>query len=112
MTWARYEALVRLVEAHETLALLAAMSSAGQLMARVMGGDVTPIAGGPAETRAERWARAVLQGDAWALRQRDWHRRGRPRDTPGQGTRGKAASAAETSAEGRKSSCRQGASPP
>lgn len=82
MTWRRYEALCRLVEAHEMLALEVQLSHLQKTLAKMVPGMETPP-----EHPPSRWARAVLTLDAWALRQRSWHRRGRPRDTLGQGTR-------------------------
>jgi hypothetical protein len=86
MTWVRFEALCRLVEAHETLAMEVQLAQLQASLARALPDrDTAP------EQDMGRWARTVLRLDAWALRQRNWHRRGRPRDTPGQGTRERAA---------------------
>ena len=101
MTWTRYQALVRLVEAHETLALMGAMSQMEGLMRRVVGEDRAPtLDDRRQEADVERWARTVLRLDAWALRQRSWHRKGRPNDHPAQSVRAKLARMAETSADG------------
>jgi hypothetical protein len=88
MTWNRFNALVRLMKAHETLGWLAGLALMQQSLCRIAGDHVAP---GLEERRTERnltrWAKNMLLMDAWALRQRSWHRRGRPRDTPGEGTR-------------------------
>jgi hypothetical protein len=89
MTWARYQALTRLVEAHETLALMASVHQLDGLMRRLMGAPTL-------ETRRQqagmqRWARTVLRLDAWALRQRNWLRKGQPHVPPGQSARAKLA---------------------
>jgi hypothetical protein len=100
MTWARYEALVRLVEAHETIALAAQLGQLHCSLNRIVGVEAHPTMAEREETvDMNRWARTVLRLDAWALRQRSWHRRGLPRDTPGQGTRARLAKLG-TSADG------------
>jgi hypothetical protein len=100
MTWLRFEALCRLVEAHETLATMAQLHVMELTLSRLTGGEVPAIPPDQKATRRmELWAGLVLRHDAWALRQRSWHRRGLPRDTPGQGTRERLARL-ETSAEG------------
>ncbi len=83
MTWLRFEALTRLLEAHQALALMAELEGMQNRLARLVPG----VADAQPSDQATRWARAVLRMDAWALRQRSWHRRGKPRDTPGQATR-------------------------
>jgi hypothetical protein len=92
MTWDRYDALVRLVEAHETLALMATMAHLSGLMSRVMGEDRAPrLDERRQEADMQRWARTVLRLDAWALRQRNWLRKGQPHVPPGQSARAKLA---------------------
>lgn len=92
MTWRRFEALARLVEAHETLAMMATLTSAQHTLARLAGERWEPsVEDQKQEQDSTRWAQTVLRVDAWALRQRSWHRRGKPRDTPGQGTRARLA---------------------
>ena len=83
MTWLRFEALCRLLEAHQMLALMAELEGIKNRLARLVPG----VADAQSPDQATRWANAVLRMDAWALRQRSWHRRGKPRDTPGQATR-------------------------
>lgn len=83
MTWLRFEALCRLLEAHQVLAVMAELEGMQNRLARFVPG----VADAQPPEQATRWARAVLRMDAWALRQRSWHRRGKPRDTPGQATR-------------------------
>lgn len=88
MTWNRYEALVRLVEAHETIAMGLQLGAMYGSLNRITGTQAHPtLAERQDEQDMLRWARSILVMDAWALRQRSWHRRGKPRDTPGQGTR-------------------------
>ena len=101
MTWERFGALARLVEAHETLAMMAALAGAQQTLARITGQEKgETLEHRVQEQNTARWARAVLVMDAWALRQRSWHRRGQPRDTPGQGTRARLAREAAATTEG------------
>lgn len=98
MTWERYEALCRLVEAHESLAMHYQLQGLQQNLNRIVGADLHPTMAERIDERdITRWANAVIRMDAWALRQRSWHRRGKPRDTPGQGTREKLARMLETS---------------
>jgi hypothetical protein len=100
MTWDRYDALVRLVEAHETLALMATMANLSGLMSRVMGEDRAPrLDERRQEADMQRWARTVLRLDAWALRQRTWLRKGQPHVPPGRSARAKLARL-ETSTDG------------
>lgn len=88
MTWNRYEALVRLVEAHETIAMGLQLGAMYGSLNRLTGTQTHPtLAERQGEQDMLRWAHRILVVDAWALRQRSWHRRGKPRDTPGQGTR-------------------------
>ena len=88
MTWNRYEALVRLVEAHETIAMGLQLGAMYGSLNRLTGTQAHPtLAERQDEQDMLRWARSILFLDAWALRQRSWHRCGKPRDTPGQGTR-------------------------
>ena len=86
MTWHRYKALCRLVEAHDLLAVEMQVHQMQLTLARLV-----PTAKAPPEHRPSKWAQAILTIDAWATRQTSWHRRGKPRDTPGQGTREKLA---------------------
>ena len=100
MTWERYEALCRLVEAHETLAMSYQLQGLHQSLNRITGANLHPtISERVNERDTASWAHRILRIDAWALRQRSWHRRGKPRDTPGQGTRAKLARMEETSAD-------------
>jgi hypothetical protein len=101
MTWERFHALARLVEAHETLAMMAALGGMHRTLARITGKELAPsLEERTQEQRVQQWAQTVLRVDAWALRQKSWHRRGLPRDTPGEGTRAKAARL-ETSTDNR-----------
>ena len=86
MTWHRYKALCRLVEAHDLLAMEMQVHQLQLTLARLV-----PTAKAPPEHRPSKWAQAILAIDAWATRQTSWHRRGKPRDTPGEGTREKLA---------------------
>ena len=86
MTWRRYEALCRLIEAHEILAQEVQLDQLQRSLAR-LGQNADP----PEEQPPSKWALAILKMDAWATRQTSWHRRGKPRDTPGEGTRKKLA---------------------
>ena len=97
MTWERFSALARLVEAHETLAMVAALGAAQDLCRRLLGAADEALEDPELERNVTRWAQAVLRFDAWALRQSSWHRQGRPRDTPGEGTRARLARLSETS---------------
>lgn len=78
MTWERFTALANLVEAHETLALMAALGNAEAALGRLAPELKTPA--DPDSERQERsvkgWAYVILQRDAWALRQTSWKRRG------------------------------------
>jgi hypothetical protein len=90
MTWNRYEALVRLVEAHETIAMGLQIGAMFSSLNRITGTEIHPtLQERVDEQDMFRWANNILRLDAWALRQKSWHRRGKPRDTPGQGTREK-----------------------
>ena len=100
MTWERYEALCRLVEAHETLAMSHQLVGLHQSLNRITGVDLRPTLSDRVDERGmTSWAHRILKFDAWALRQRSWHRRGKPRDTPGQGTRARIARMRETSTD-------------
>lgn len=88
MTWVRFEALCRLLEAHETVAMMASLAAWQTSVSKLPGLDLAPTLNQREQERdVYRWANTVLRVDAWALRQRSWHRRGLPRDTPGEGTR-------------------------
>ena len=92
MTWHRYEALVRLVEAHETIAMGLQLGAMFGMLNRLTGTEAHPtLQERVDEQNMFRWANNILRLDAWALRQKSWHRRGKPRDTPGEGTRAKIA---------------------
>ena len=101
MTWHRYEALVRLVEAHETIAMGLQLGAMFGMLNRLTGTEAHPtLQERVDEQEMFRWANNILRLDAWALRQKSWHRRGKPRDTPGEGTRAKIARM-ETSTDSR-----------
>ncbi len=101
MTWHRYEALVRLVEAHETIAMGLQLGAMFGMLNRLTGTEAHPtLQERVDEQNMFRWANNILRLDAWALRQKSWHRRGKPRDTPGEGTRAKIARM-ETSTDSR-----------
>lgn len=92
MTWHRYEALVRLVEAHETIAMGMQLGALFATLNNLMGTKARPtLQERQDEKDMFRWANNILRLDAWALRQSSWHRRGKPRDTPGEGTRARLA---------------------
>ena len=100
MTWERYEALCRLVEAHETLAMSYQLAGLYQSLNQLQGASAHPTMSERVEEKnMTEWAHRILRIDAWALRQRSWHRRGKPRDTPGEGTRAKLAKLGKTSAD-------------
>ena len=73
MSWRRYEALCRLVEAHETLALLSQLPGLRHLFDRVEG-RTSNLSDEHGEKNFESWANRILKVDAWALRQRSWSR--------------------------------------
>ena len=85
-TWRRYAALCRLLEAHELLALEVELFQLQGSLTRLV-----QKAGSPPELIQNKWALSILKIDKWATRQTSWHRRGKPRDTPGEGTRKKLA---------------------
>jgi hypothetical protein len=101
MTGHRYEALVRLVEAPDTLAMGLQLGAMFGMLNRLTGTEAHPtLQERVDEQNMFRWANNILRLEAWALRQKSWHRCGKPRDTPGEGTRAKIARM-ETSTDSR-----------
>ncbi len=88
MTWRRYQALCRLIEAHEYLAIIAQCGHVQSSLHRLNDlSNQSTLVEGVEGNNGTSSAYRILKMDAWALRQRSWHRRGKPRDTPGEGTR-------------------------
>lgn len=84
ITHERWEALIRLAKAHETLWQIHWLEYMQRSLGKLpgVGAALAPTMDSRIEQRnATRWAKSVLRIDRWALRQKSWHRRGQPRDT-------------------------------